>query len=133
MIPNGFRGVPWTQNTLFPSRNTLTIYHKKISKPILGPWEADFWNFEFLSIWGSRFDEKVDGSQLHCAVMFFLEVLCLWKNFECSWYIGLSNALTLVSIRSLEKKVSSIFRKKTGRGLPFKITTFIYKYQDYRL
>ena len=47
MVPDGFRSVPWTQNILFPSRNTLTIYQKKISKPILGPWEADFWNSNF--------------------------------------------------------------------------------------
>ena len=58
MVPNCFRSVPWNQNTSFPSRNTLTIYQKKISKPILGPWEADFWNFEFSSVWGRRFDEK---------------------------------------------------------------------------
>ena len=47
------------------------------------------------------------------------------KNSCESWDIGLSNALTLISIRLLEKKCRAFFEKKTVSCLPFRITTFI--------
>ena len=39
MVPDNFRSVPWTQNTLFPSRNTLTIYQEK-------KFQNQFWGLE---------------------------------------------------------------------------------------
>ena len=49
MVPDGFRSVPWTQNILFPSRNTLTIYQKK--------FQNRFWGLEKLIFEISNFHQ----------------------------------------------------------------------------
>ena len=77
------------------------------SNTILGPWEVDFQNFEFSSIW-------LNGPQFYCAVKFFL---------GCSRHIGILKEPTLAIFRK-KKKCPPFLEKKTAWGLPFKITTF---------
>ena len=61
MVPDGFRSVPWTRNTSFPSQNNPTIHQKKFS-------QNRFWGLEklFLLIyaWGCLKKQHFRGLQL---------------------------------------------------------------------
>ena len=66
---------------------------------------------------------KMDIPQLQSVVKFFRHAMKTNKNSCDSWDIRLSNAPTPVPVRPLEKSAGHS-SKKTGPGLPFKITAF---------